>query len=157
MWYPARHTPEMGRPALRSLALRPSGHPLFSSRALPRRRLLRSAAAASALAIGARLWSPAIDTLAASNDEALPIPGGNDFLNDGHFVHVFIPAFGSEPSTVNHFNGFVAAAEIQGTGTGTDTTTGATTRYYYDADMRFMDGNYIAADGRVRHGTFGFV
>ncbi len=157
MWYPARHPSSLGRPAPLSQAGHPSGLLAPSLRVVPRRRLLRSAAAASALALGARLRSPMIDALAASNDEALPIPGGNDFLDDGHFVHVFPPAFGLEPSTVNHFNGFVAAAEIQGTGTGTDTTTGKMTRYYYDADMRFMDGQYIGADGRVRHGTFGFV
>lgn len=149
MWYPTPHVlPNSSRDISR---------PPFRHRALSRRRLLRSAAASSALALGARLWSPMIPALAASNDEAMPIPGGNDFLGDGHFVHVFVPAFGQETSTINHFKGFVAAAEIQGTGTGTDTTTGTTTRYYYDADMRFMDGNYIAADGRVRHGTFGFV
>jgi hypothetical protein len=157
MWYPARHPSASGRPAPLAHAARPGGRLAISPHPLPRRRLLRSAAAASALALGARLWSPAIDALAAGGDEALPIPGGNDFLEDGHFVHVFVPAFGSEPSTVNHFNGFVAAAEIQGTGTGTDTATGKTTRYYYDADMRFMDGEYIGADGRVRHGTFAFV
>jgi hypothetical protein len=149
MWYPTTRPLPDSTGTVRLPSLR--------RRALSRRRLLRSAAAASALALGTRHWSPMMTSLAAGTDEALPIPGGNDFLNDGHFVHVFVPAFGQEPSTVNHFNGFVAAAEIQGTGTGTDTQTGKSTRYYYDADMRFMAGDYIAADGRVRRGTFGFV
>jgi hypothetical protein len=126
-------------------------------RTFSRRGLLRAATAAPALAIGARLLAPPLGIAAARGDEALPIPGGNDFLDDGHFVHVFVPAFGQEPSTVNHLNGFVAAAEIQGTGTGTDTQTGKTTTYHYDADMRFMIGDYIAADGRIRRATFGFV
>src|SRR5258707_8930168 len=80
MWYPARHPSAVGRPAPLSHPVGPSGRLALSPRLLPRRRLLRSAAAASALALGARLWSPTFDALAASNDEALPIPGGNDFL-----------------------------------------------------------------------------
>jgi hypothetical protein len=149
MWHPA-HTVASAPPGA-------IGYDHHRPRALSRRRLLRAATAAPALAIGVHLLTPPLGIAAAGGDEALPIPGGNDFLNDGHFVHVFVPAFGQEPSTVNHLNGFVAAAEIQGTGTGTDTQTGKTTTYYYDADMRFMAGDYIAADGRIRRATFGFV
>ena len=67
------------------------------------------------------------------------------------------PWYGKEVSTVTDFNGKVAAAEIQGMGTGTNTQTGDETRYWFDADMRIMDGVYIAEDGRTRQGTFGFI
>jgi hypothetical protein len=72
-------------------------------------------------------------------------------------VHVDLPYPGHELSTITDFRGFVAAGEVQGVGTGTDTTTGATTRYTYDADMRILDGTYIGEDGRPHNGLFGFV
>jgi hypothetical protein len=43
------------------------------------------------------------------------------------------------------------------TGTGTDTTTGASDRYGFHTDMRFMAGNFIGTDGRVHRGTFAFI
>ena len=51
----------------------------------------------------------------------------------------------------------VAAAEIQGSGTAKHTATEKKTKLYFDADMRFMDGQYVAVDGRVRRQTFGFI
>jgi hypothetical protein len=135
-----------------------TGHPHFWHRALSRRRFVQTAAGATALVVGNGLWFP-FAAAAGNHDDPTPrpIPGGNDFLGDGHFVHVFPPAYGQELSTITDFNGFIAAAEIQGAGTGTDTQTHATTRYYFDADMRFMDGVYVATDGKQRTATFGFV
>jgi hypothetical protein len=89
-----------------------------------------------------------------------PIPGG--LLIDQNFnitvvpanptVHVAPPAIGFELSTITDFNGSVGAAEIQGTARGSDGST-----YTFDADMRFMQGVYVAMDGRLRQGSFGFV
>ena len=62
-----------------------------------------------------------------------------------------------EPSTITDFNGVTAYAIIDGAGVGTDTATGATKRYTTNVDMRVMAGAYVGADGRHRHGTFGFV
>jgi hypothetical protein len=72
-------------------------------------------------------------------------------------AHVDLPYYGNELATMTDFRGFVAAAEIQGSGVGTDTATGASTTYTYDADMRVMDGNYVGEDGRLHRGLFGFV
>ena len=67
------------------------------------------------------------------------------------------PTTGSEVSTITDFRGVVAAAEIVGEGTGTDTKTGQTTRYTFDADMRFMDGTYVSLNGHTQQGTLGFI
>jgi hypothetical protein len=95
-------------------------------------------------------------------DAPKPIPGGLDFFNlygQGHgpTFHTFFPAFGQEVSTMTDFDGVVAAAEIQGTGTATNTRSHLTRTLFYDADMRFMDGMYTGEDGRTHRGTFGFI
>ena len=58
-----------------------------------------------------------------------------------------------DPSLITDFNGFIGSAEWGG-GTGTDQTG---TTLYWAADLRFMDGEYIALDGHHRHGAFVFV
>ena len=102
-----------------------------------------------------RLLGPAA-AFGASSGDPRPIPGGFDenFNPVPHdpFIHVLPPAIGSEMSTITDFNGAIAAAEIQGTARGSDGT-----RYWFDADMRFMQGAYVATDGRVRNGSFGFI
>lgn len=93
-----------------------------------------------------------------------PIPGGftgEQFGCPGvtELFHLFIPSFPAEdePSTITDFNGFHGDAHIQGFGTATDTLTGAQTRLFYDADIRFMKGVYIGVDGETHQGAFGFI
>jgi hypothetical protein len=87
-----------------------------------------------------------------------PIPGGLLIGNPitltpaNPDVHVLPPAVGFEMSTITDFNGTVAAADIQGTASGSDGSS-----WLFDADMRFMDGEYVGEDGKHHHGTFGFV
>lgn len=80
-----------------------------------------------------------VEGLAAPTDPTGPQPGGRD------------------PSTVFDFDGMIGQADISLTGTGTDTTTGASRPYSFDADMRFMAGRFVATDGVVRKGAFVFV
>jgi hypothetical protein len=130
------------------------GHPHFWRRALSRRRFFQTAAGATAMVVGNGLWFPRATLAAAANhddDTARPIPGGLD-LGGGNIIHVFFPHYGQEVSTITDFNGFIAAADIQGTGKGSDAKT-----YYFDADMRFMDGVYVATDTKQYNRTFGFV
>jgi hypothetical protein len=132
------------------------GHDHFWERAFSRRQLLRSAAGATALvATGAPRVAAARGR--ASSDNPRPIPfdlfGGQGPV----VIHVDLPYFSYELSTITDFNGFVAAAELQGTGVGSNTATGATTAYTFDADMRIMDGVYVGEDGRPHRGLFGFV
>lgn len=130
---------------------------------------MRTTTGTAALAMGAGLLRGSLASAAPRGTSSpKPIPGGLDFFQlltgtPGPLFHVLPPTLylpdGStnEPSTITDFNGFLAAAEIQGTGTATDTSTGETTQLTFDVDMRFMDGVYVGEDGRTRRGTFGFI
>jgi hypothetical protein len=80
-----------------------------------------------------------------------PIPPNPDFFG----LHVYFPIEGSEPASIFDFNGFCGITELQGTGM--LTMDGHTTKAYFDVDNRFMTGEYVGADGRMHHGTFGFI
>jgi hypothetical protein len=128
------------------------GHNHFWQRALSRRSFLVTAAgvAGASLVFGQR---------PSSGADPRPIPGGIQPFGPGTEVfHVFLIGPGVEPSTITDFNGFVGATEIQGpwtvSGPSAPTPVPPTT---YDADMRFMTGEYIGADGRHHLGTFGFI
>jgi hypothetical protein len=92
----------------------------------------------------------------------LPIPGGVLIPNPfgGPDVHHRFPGpadatsgpNGGEPSTITDFDGFVGVAHVQGTG-----TDGQGNSLLWDADLRFMQGDYRAVDGRLHHGTFAFI
>jgi hypothetical protein len=116
-----------------------------------------TAAGASAAVATAPFWLPDVAAAAPGGRDPKPIPGGTDLLflitgNHGPTFHIFFPAFGQEVSTITDFNGFVAAAEMHGSGTANDGT-----RLTFDADMRFMDGLYTDVAGRTTPGTFGFI
>jgi hypothetical protein len=81
-----------------------------------------------------------------------PIPGGFSAsfkpVPANAAAHVLRPLKGGELNTIGDFNGFVAAAEIQGMAKGSDGST-----YGFDCDMRFMQGAYIGTDSRLARGT----
>ena len=156
-------------PAAGAAALPPSAppgpwcaHARCRQRALGRRTLLGAAAGATA-ALGAAPWpGPAALAAPPTPQDPKPIPGGLDPGGGLPFIHVMAPGVAGfpiddEPSTITDFNGVTAYAIIDGAGVGTDTATGATKRYTTNVDMRVMAGAYVGADGRHRHGTFGFV
>jgi hypothetical protein len=91
----------------------------------------------------------------AANSDPNPIPGGfaADFsrVPKDPLIHVLPPGVGFEMSTITDFKGHVGAAEIQGK------ATGGGSRFSFDVDMRFMRGLYAGVDGRLRHGSFGFI
>ena len=141
-----------------------AGHAHFGERSLSRRRFLTTAAAGTlglVLGSGLRLPAPAYADDDLPGVAPRPIPGGLTgeqfgITGDTELFHVFPPAPGFELSTITDFNGFVGAAHIKGTGTGTNPETGDS-RLFFDADMRFMRGRYIGVDGRQHDGTFGFI
>ena len=107
---------------------------------------------------GLALLDPA-SAFARSAGDPKPIPGGFlitptsfDLVPSNPTVHVLPPALGFEMSTISDFNGVVGAAENQGTARGSDGST-----WYFDTDMRFMQGMYVGEDGKLRKGSFGFV
>lgn len=129
------------------------GHKHFWQRALSRRNFLGAAAGvfgAASLAYGKRPFNGA---------DPRPIPGGLQLLGPGsELFHVFLVGPNTENSTITDFNGFIGAAEIQGpwtvAGPSAPTPIPPTT---YDADMRFMAGEYIGVDGRHYQGSFAFI
>jgi hypothetical protein len=117
------------------------------------RRGAGAVAAVSGLYAVAPQWARATGLDAAAPK---PIPGGFSAafkpVASNAKAHVFQPAHGGELNSIGDFNGFVAAAEIQGKAKGSDGSA-----YSYDCDMRFMHGSYVALDGQLRQGTFGFI
>jgi hypothetical protein len=68
------------------------------------------------------------------------------------FSGTTLMGFDVEPSTFTDRRGFSAVAFHVGTATGSD---GAT--YNLETDMRAYKGQYVAADGTRRFGTFAFI
>src|SRR5438552_1287509 len=129
---------------------------------LSRGRFLRSVAGAAAA--GVILCSTLLPQARADASDPTPIPGGNYFLGSpGPLFHVFVPGSDPttvdlEPSTITDFDGFVGLAFISGMVTETNTTTGEQRRLPFNtADMRFMQGVFLDANGQVRQGTFALV
>ncbi len=129
------------------------GHAHFWERAAHSRRSFLQAGAT----LAAGLAIPPM--LRASPEQALPnpIPGGLDLLGNGHIFHVYLPGTAPELSTITDFNGALGATEVLGSWSGGGVTPTADTPLVFDADMRFMAGEYIGTDGRHHQGTFAFV
>jgi len=64
---------------------------------------------------------------------------------------------GRDPSQIFNFEGFIGQADLILTGTGKDLATGATGRYQFHTDMRFMKGRFVGTDGTERRSTFVFI
>jgi hypothetical protein len=121
---------------------------------LSRRRLIQGGAGL----LGVSAWGGVgVERAAAAkpNREPKPIPGGfaEDFslVPVDPFIHVLPPLVGFEISTITDFKGVVGAAEMRGTASGGDVS------YDFDADMRFMKGQYITVDGQLHNAAFAFV
>jgi hypothetical protein len=67
------------------------------------------------------------------------------------------PVTGHDPSEIFDFNGSVAQADLLLSGTGTDLNTGSSAAYDFHTDMRFMTGQFRAADGEIHKGAFAFI
>lgn len=87
---------------------------------------------------------PTLASAHASSTTPKPIP---EVLFGNTPFHIQFPNT-EEPSSIYDFNGIVGATEIQGH---------VSDDLVFDADMRFMQGTYVAVDGSVHHHTFGFV
>ena len=130
-------------------------------RRLSRDRLFRRGAAVAGGAVGFGLFEPAA---AGAHDRhhhhgdssPRPIPGGVDQnfnpVAADPFLHFSFPAIGFEMATITDFHGLIAAGEVQGAAHGSDGS-----EWWFDCDMRFMEGKYVAVDGRLRDAAFGFV
>jgi hypothetical protein len=152
--------------SLRAIAAwRAANHGVGAVRQRPpsitRRQFGRAAAGTAVLgsAFSSSLLSPGLADTRASF-APVPIPGGSPALGDS--FHVFGPnAFDpidAEPITITNFNGFVGLSYPSGMVTQTNTRTGETLRLpFISSDMRFMQGIFRGADGRIHDGTFALV
>jgi hypothetical protein len=144
----------------------PVGHDHFWQRALSRRQMLGGTAGLAGLAAASRLGLPGLasaDTFGTG--EPRPIPGGTmiDGLGTFHFFfptspnpagsHDTIENGRGDPSTITDFRGSIGAGEWSG-GTGKDEHGNA---LFWAADVRFMDGEFIALNGRRARAAFAFL
>ena len=139
------------------------GHRHFAKRLLSRRGFLEK----SGVTLGVLAASGLVPELAraatthgrnsTTSTTPLPIPGGLQLLGpSGPLFHVFLPAPGVEPSTITNLNGFVGWAAVGGMGTHTAVGEGPQ-HLHFEADVRFMIGEFVGADGRNHHGAFTFI
>ena len=91
----------------------------------------------------------------AASESGTPVPVPANPVFGG--LRIYGVGMGMEPSSVGNFKGTVGAAIVSGTGTGTNTVTGATEPLIFDSDMRFMKGIFQGTDERVHEGTFAFI
>jgi len=119
---------------------------------LSRRTLLKAGAATGAFMATSGLFAAGKASAAApGSGDPVPVPA-----NPGAFgLHIYFVDPNAEPSAITNFNGMVGAAIVDGTGIGTSAA--GSKSYLFDTDMRFMQGVFRGADGRVRDGTFAFV
>ncbi|MFL6273287.1 MAG: hypothetical protein ACJ75A_24755, partial [Actinomycetes bacterium] len=95
-----------------------------------------------------------------------PIPGGNQ-VPGGPFIHAFVPGppdvtlpfsglqlqgLDVEPSLITDYQGVTALAYLVGTARGSDGN-----QYLLEADLRAMEGRYVAQDGSRHRGLFAFI
>jgi hypothetical protein len=140
------------------------GHDHFWERGLTRRQLVGRAAGAAGVLATSSVWFPAV-AQAKRTAPALPrpVPGGTTidgaglkhfyFPTDNPFSTQTVANGGGDPSTITDFNGFVGVGDFTG-GTGKD---GSGVGMFWNADLRFMSGEFIGTDGKHHHGAFAFV
>jgi len=65
------------------------------------------------------------------------------------FSHITLQGVNVEPSTITDFKGVTVLAYHAGTATGNDGT-----KYNLETDIRVMEGEYVAENGKQREGIF---
>ena len=122
-----------------------------------RRRFLTSAAGAAGLAF----WLPdGANAAQGKGKGAAPKPIAGGAMPLGIFIHHF-PAQPTatplsalnEPSQITDFKGYVGQNRIRGGGTSPQFAQ----TLAFQADMGFMKGQFIAEDGNLHQGVFGFI
>src|SRR5713226_7376246 len=67
------------------------------------------------------------------------------------------PNAGHDPSIITDFSGVIANADLIFSGTGTDLNSGASAKFDFHADMRFMNGIFVGLDNERHRGSIGFI
>ena len=131
---------------------------------LSRRRFFKTSAGLGGIALVAGQRTA---NAAHGNGDPKPIPQGLQVfapadLTVFHVLAPGYPGFGMDPATndasvITDFNGTIGLTYVAGMGTHTNKATNTVRRLPFEVDMRFMEGTYIAVDGKPRHRTFAFV
>ena len=122
-----------------------------------RRKFLTTAAGAAGLAF----WFPdSAESGQGKGKSSAPKPIVGGAMPLGIFIHHFpaqttaMPlAALNEPSQITDFKGFVGLNRVRGLGTSPQFNN----RLAFQADMGFMKGQFIAEDGNLHQGVFGFI
>ena len=122
-----------------------------------RRRFLTSAAGAAGLAF----WLPdGVQAGQGKGKSAAPTPIAGGAMPLGIFIHHFPAQLTAtplsalnEPSQITDFKGYVGLNRIRGGGTSPQFAQ----TLAFQADMGFMKGQFIAEDGNLHQGVFGFI
>ena len=136
---------------------------------ISRRNFIRASAGAAGtgLVLSSALPKPLLaaeEVHRACPIDPQPIPHTID-TGFGTTIHHFFPGpvegvdpiTGHDPSEIFDFSGVIAQADLLLTGTGTDLNTGDSAPYDFHCDMRFMKGQFVAADGNTHKGAFAFI
>jgi hypothetical protein len=140
---------------------------------LTRRNLIRGAAGTAAgagLLLGAGLRSSALadDDDEGKRNRCKAVPRTITHISTPPGAHFFFPGpvdaspttspdTGHDPSIITDFSGVIGQADLILSGTGTDLHTGASAKYDFHTDMRFMDGVFVGLDNERHRGSIGFI
>jgi hypothetical protein len=109
--------------------------------------------------------SPTLVDLGGATPLPIPLPldlaanpfGGMDiyqnFQGPADANPLVTPLLGNEPNQITDFNGFYAGVRVQGDGIGHQGSE-ANHSFYWDADLRVMQGIYQGLDGGIDRRTF---
>ena len=126
------------------------GHAHFWDRAISRRAFLAASAVATGAVLAPEMWMPvfAAEEFSPPN----PIKGGT--TTPFGVLHFYFPSAieskTGDPSLIRDFNGFVGMGEWTGGKVASSSMT-------WNADIRFMKGEFVGKDGEEHRGTFGFI
>lgn len=145
----------------------------LQQKSLSRRNLIRGAAGTAAgagllLGSGLRLSARADDDDEGEHNKCKAVPRPIPHISTPPGTHFFFPGpvdaspttspnTGHDPSIITDFSGVIANADLIFSGMGTDLNTGASAKYDFHADMRFMDGVFVGLDGERHRGSIGFI
>jgi hypothetical protein len=145
----------------------------LQERWLTRRNLIRGAAGTAAgagllLGSGLRLSARADDEDEGEHNKCKAVPRPIPHISTPPGAHFFFPGpvdaspttspnTGHDPSIITDFRGVIANADLIFSGIGTDLKTGASAKYDFHADMRFMDGVFVGLDSERHRGSIGFI
>jgi hypothetical protein len=140
---------------------------------LTRRSLIRGAAGTAAgagllLGSGLQLSARVDDEDEGEDNKCKAVPRPIPHISTPPGTHFFFPGSvdaspatspntGHDPSIITDFSGVIANADLIFSGVGTNLSTGASAKYDFHADMRFMDGVFVGLDSERHRGAIGFI